>query len=164
MTLARKVICLVYILLFPIIHQSLARDSGSKYTLHREMLQHAGLARLSDIFTLIDEWDTYSVEGFTFQGISNSLDIYHQQNWIILVDGHRMDLNLFGINNINLLPISTNQIDSIEIYDTPYLIEDAFSDKGIIHIHTRQIEDGLTLSSLANTVWLRFICFLILFI
>jgi hypothetical protein len=128
-----------------VIQQSLADDNYSKYTLSREMLQHAGLVRLSDIFNLIDEWDNYSVEGYTQQGISNSFDIYQQQNWIILVDGHRMDTKLFDINNINLLPFSTNQIDSIEIYDIPRLVEDAFSDRGIIHIHSRQMKDGLTL-------------------
>jgi len=83
------------------------------------MLQHVGLIRLSDIFTLVDEWDYFSVEGYTWQGISNSFDVYNQQNWIIMVDGHRMDLKLFDISNINLLPISTNQIDSVEVYVLP---------------------------------------------
>jgi len=144
MTFAHKVFFPVWILFCFAIQESLAEDSSSTYTLHRDRLQHAGLVRLSDIFTLIDEWDMYSVEGYTFQGVANSYDIYHQQNWIILVDGHRMDLKLFDISNINLLPVSTNQIDSIEVFVTPYLIEDAFSDRGILHIHTRQIEEGFT--------------------
>jgi len=145
MKFGRKLILPVLCTISIFIQQSLAGDNYSKYTLNREMLQHAGLARLSDIFTLIDEWDYYSVEGYTWQGVSYSFEIYHDQNWIILVDGHRMDLKLFDITNINLLPISTDQIDSIEVYVLPQLTEDVFSEKGILHIHTRPIKDGVTL-------------------
>ena len=124
---------------------SSAENNYSKYTLKRETLQHAGLVRLYDIFALIDEWDNYSVEGYTWQGISNSFDIYQQQNWIILVDGHRLDLKVFDITNINLLPISPNQIDSIEVYISPQQVDDNFSEKGLLHIHTCQIKAGLTM-------------------
>ena len=138
-----KLLILIPLCLF--IRVSTADDNTLKYTLSRETLDHAGLVRLSDIFTLIDEWDYYSVEGYTLQGISNNFDIYHQQNWVIVVDGHRMDLKLFDIANINLLPISTNQIDSIEVYILPQQVEDNFSDSGLLHFHTRQAKDGVTI-------------------
>jgi len=145
MKFVKKVIVLILIPLSLFIQESAADNNYAKYTLKRETLEHAGLVRLSDIFTLIDEWDFYSVEGFTRQGVSNSFDIYHQQNWVIMVDGHRMDLKLFDMTNINLLPISTDQIDSIEVYILPQQVEDNFSDRGLLHIHTRQIKEGVTL-------------------
>jgi len=119
MNRVRRYILLILLTLSLFIQESLADDNYPQYTLSREMLQHVGLIRLSDIFTLVDEWDYFSVEGYTWQGISNSFDVYNQQNWIIMVDGHRMDLKLFDISNINLLPISTNQIDSVEVYVLP---------------------------------------------
>ncbi len=57
MKFGRKLILPVLCTISIFIQQSLADDNYSKYTLNREMLQHAGLVRLSDIFTLIDEWD-----------------------------------------------------------------------------------------------------------
>jgi len=141
----RKSKFLILFLLSLFFQDSTADDNYSKYTLKRETLQNAGLVRLSDIFTLIDEWDQYSVEGYTRQGVSNSFDMYHQQNWVILVNGHRMDLKLFDITNINVLSISTDQIDSIEVYILPQQVEDYFSDRGLLHIHTRQVKKGVTI-------------------
>jgi hypothetical protein len=137
----------VYLFMFATTSQLFAftnEDWALRYTLSIEQLQHAGLTRLPDIFSLIDEWDYYSLEGYTLQGVSNNRDIYQQQNWVIMVDDQKMDLKVFDVSNINLLPFNIDQIDSIEVFIYTQLEEDEFSDKGLLHIHTRQIKPGVT--------------------
>ncbi len=144
MTAGNKLTCLSLLVTLHIF--SIYAGYGPKlhYTLYREQLQNGGLAQLSDIFLLIDEWDGYSVDGYSWNGSVNGLETYQQQNWIILVNGQKIDLKVFDSTNINLLPFSPDHIDSIEVYIYPQLKEDAFSDQGLLHFHIRDIPMGLT--------------------
>lgn len=122
-----------------------ASEEQLKYTLYRDDFEHAALIRIPEIFSLIGEWDVYSVEGYTWQGAANGFDTYQQQNWIFMVNGQKLALKIFDIPNVNLLPFSTDQIDSIEVFVYPQLVGDEYSDKGLIHIHTRRIKEGVTI-------------------
>ena len=143
----KRYIRIFYIILF--IFSLCSFSSGAtpchlKYTLKRDQLIHAGLVRLSDIFFLIDEFQYYSIDGFTRQATLNDFDIHQQQNWILIVNGQTIQTKIFDIAQINLLPFSTDHIDSIEVFIYPQQANAEFSDKGMVHIHTRKIETGLT--------------------
>jgi len=138
----------IYVFLFiSLFSFCFAGELGSqlKYTFNKDQLTHAGLVRLSDIFFLIDEFDYYSIDGFTWQATPKDYDFYQQQNWILMVNGQTIQTKMFDTVNLNLLPYSPDQIDSIEIFVYPQQIEGEFSDKGIIHLYTRSIKKGLTL-------------------
>ena len=51
-----------------------------------------------------------------------------------------------------MLPINITQIDSVEIFTVPQLHQGIFTDYGLIHIHTKNISQGksLTLSQSAG--------------
>jgi hypothetical protein len=144
MTVGNKFTCLFLSLAFQVISLYAGLAPNLHYTLYREQLQNTGFAQLSDIFLLIDEWDGYSIDGYTWNGSVNSLETFQQQNWIILVNDQKIDLKLFESTNINLLPFTPDHIDSVEVYIYPQLEEDVFSDQGLLHFHIRDFPKGLT--------------------
>jgi len=116
-----------------------------KYTIQRDQLEHAGLVRLSDVFFLIDEFDCFSIDGFTWQSTLKDFDLHQQQNWILMINDQTIQTKIFDAVQLNLLPYSTDHIDSIEVFVYPQVVGSEFSDKGIVHLHTRKTEPGLTL-------------------
>lgn len=121
-----------------------AQDKYFKRTIYQDEIKHAGIARPSDLVLLIDEVTYFSIDGYTYQGSINQLDHYQQQNWIIMVDGQQLNLKLFDITNLNLLPFSTDQIDSIEVCLYPQQHADEFTNKGLIHIHRKKVAPGVS--------------------
>ncbi len=137
---------IIFLFLLPAYALSAGEQNGQlKHTLYRNQLNHAGLVRLSDILSLIDEFDYFSIDGFTWQATLKDFDLYQQQNWILMVNDQTIQTKLFDTIELNLLPFSTDHIDSIDVFIFPQLINSEFSDKGIIHIHTKKIEQGVTL-------------------
>jgi hypothetical protein len=120
-----------------------ANFPSKKYTIHASELEHITLIRLADIFTLIDEWNYFTIDGFTIQAGNQSSENFHNQNWLLMVDDQIIRTQIFGQANLNLLGLSTDQIDSIEVYPNSTSVNGVFSNQGLIHIHTTQIEQGL---------------------
>jgi hypothetical protein len=118
---------------------------GDKRVITGEAIRQAGLIRLNELFLLIDEWQGNSVDGFDWRLSPNALETVQQQNWLILLNGHPFPVTLLHTNNLNLLPVSVEQIDSVVVINTPSLYHNAFSDRGIIHIYSAKKEDGLAL-------------------
>jgi hypothetical protein len=119
--------------------------SQTKLIITGEEIHQAGMIRLSDLFLLIDSWNGNSVDDFDWRLSANTLDHTDQQSWFILLNGQRIYLESLHTNNINLLPVSVEQIDSVVIINTPSLYQNEFADRGIIHIYTTQIDSSLAL-------------------
>ena len=105
--------------------------------LDSEALKEAGVARLSDIMLLIDGWAPVTVDGFSWQSSSWGLDPLQTQQWIVLVDGVRVDINLLGVTSLNRLPVNAGQVDSVEVVSVPQFYQGEFIDGGLIHIFTK---------------------------
>lgn len=111
----------------------------------REEIRKACLMRLNELFNLIDDWQGFSVDGFDWRMSVNSLRPVQTQGWIILLNGQRVSIQAFKSQNINLLPVSIEQIDSVTVVGIPQLYGGEFSDRGIIHIYTTEEDTGLAL-------------------
>ncbi len=109
------------------------------------MIRHAGLTRVGDLFLLIDDWNTNTTDGFTWKASPNGLSAFQRQNWIVMLDGHRMDLKVFDTINLSMAPVALDQIDYVEVIGAPQLHEGEFTDKGLIHIHTTKPKAGLSI-------------------
>jgi hypothetical protein len=110
-----------------------------------EQLQTAGITRISDILLLIDEWNTATIEGYTWLTSPAGLTNYQRNNIIFMIDGKKYDVTSFDIQNFNMLPVTINQIDSIEIFSTPQVERGEFTENGMIHIHTAKVIQGSSL-------------------
>lgn len=107
-------------------------------------IEASGAVILSDIFQLIDKWNASSIDGYNWSVSANGLSHYQRQNFKILIDGHPADLNILDNQNVNLLPFSVNQIDSIEVFNSPDIISGNFAEAGLIHIHLKKPQHDLS--------------------
>ena len=106
-------------------------------------LQRAGIMRLSDIFLLLDDWDIASIDGVTWSVSALGLESYQHQRWIVALDSVVIDADLFDITALDRLPISIDQVASIEIISGPSLFVGHFADAGVISIHSLKPDEEL---------------------
>ncbi len=107
-----------------------------------ETIESSGLTRLADILMLVDDWSICTTDGFTWQASPNGLFPFEGQTWQVMLDGQRIDLKLFDVNNLNLLPVALDFVDSVEIVSLPRNYNGEFIGRGLIHIHTRRPANG----------------------
>ncbi|OGU56855.1 MAG: hypothetical protein A2V66_14625 [Ignavibacteria bacterium RBG_13_36_8] len=128
-----------------------AQQIGSAYSTYeceiitREEIQSGGILRLSDIFFQIGASEVKTIDGYRIQTNINLLNPGWDQNWILMVDGQRIDLDYPYMKNINLLPFDLSEVDYIEVFTLPQISSGEYSDKGMIHIHTVKPADGLSI-------------------
>lgn len=103
-----------------------------------EEIAQAGVARLSDIFDLLDGWTASSTDGYAWDVSAMGLAPYQDASWLLLVDDVPLDLRVLGRQNINTLALSITQVDSISVISRPAVIAGRFAPAGVIHIHTRR--------------------------
>ncbi len=138
------------ILLSLLVSAFLAQRSGGagasayRSVMTAQTIRSAGLTRVGDILLLIDDWDINTTDGFTWTTSPNGLSTFRGQEWVVMLDGQRIDLKLYDINNLNMLPIALDQIDSVEIFSIPQMHEGEFTDRGLIHIHTTRPHSGIS--------------------
>ena len=108
-------------------------------------IQSAGLTRLGDILLLADSWTVGTRDGFDWRASPNGLSTSREQGWGVMVDGQTMNIRLYDSINLNLLPIPLALVDSVEVISLPILYRGVFTDRGLIHIHTRRPAPGPSL-------------------
>ncbi|MFC2133894.1 hypothetical protein ACFLTH_04695 [Bacteroidota bacterium] len=113
----------------------------------KEEIRLSAAARLSDIFSLINSSNGNTITGYSWMVNLNSLTPNWEQNWVLMIDGQRIDLDFPYVKNINLLPVGVNEIEYVEIINIPGIVEGEFIDKGLIHMHTSKIPEGFSLHS-----------------
>ena len=115
----------------------LNNDLINREVINSHAISHSGSILLSDILQLSSQIRVNTIDGFSWYASINGLDTFDNQNWIIILDNHKLNLNTFDIININFLPININEIDSIEVIASPNIYKGLFTDSGLIHIHTK---------------------------
>ena len=113
----------------------------------RADIANAGMVRLGDIFRLSDRWYAYTIDGYTWSAQASGLSPASNPRWTVLVDGNPVELGLFGIQNLDVIPIHTNEIECIEMIARPEVVAGSLRQFGTIHIKTRTAEQGMTLGA-----------------
>lgn len=106
-------------------------------------LDRAGTIRLSDVFSLLDDWQTYSTDGYTWHAAPNALGPMQQAGWLLLVDGLPVDVTALGVQNVNVLPLDAADLDRVDATNAPSLQAGRFATRGTLHLHTERPKDGL---------------------
>ena len=65
--MTNKLMLIILLIFFQTNFTLEAKIPSNKYTIHASELEHTALIRLADIFTLIDEWNYFTIDGFTIQ-------------------------------------------------------------------------------------------------
>ncbi|MEM1041134.1 MAG: hypothetical protein AAGI91_00750 [Bacteroidota bacterium] len=116
-------------------------DPGRQVVTRAE-IEAAGLYRLPDLFRLIDGMRTATVDGFTWRTSFGGAEPFGAETWTLLVDGERIEMGLFGEQNLSLVPVAVTQVDSVEVWTQPRLVAGTLAHGGVLHIHTTRTERG----------------------
>ena len=117
---------------------------SQKQVVTSDMIKAAGIQSLSGILYLADKWDFVSIDGYQKQLSANYLSTFQQQNFVVMLDGQPVDDGIFDVQNINQLPVSVDQIDFVEFYNSPQIVDGEFTENGLISIHTKKPEKNFS--------------------
>jgi len=109
-----------------------------------EDIEKSGVTRISDIFSLVTNYNYSTINGYDHSISISGLDSYQHQLWKVILDGQRMDYTIFEDGNINNIPITLSNIDYIEVHTVPQIIEGEFISSGLMHIHSIIPVEGIT--------------------
>ena len=107
-----------------------------------ETLRRAGANRLSDVLLLAGRWDVSTVDGFTWHAAPLGGGPFLPARWTVLVDGRRVDADLFGTTSLDRLGVSLDQVSSVELSELPRLEAGELTSGGLIHIRTVEPPTG----------------------
>jgi|GEM_PF-5339677 len=123
-------------------------ESGRR-VVYAEDIERSGILRLSELLRLVDDWSITSVDDYVWQYNAGNLSDFSNQHLEILVDGQPFYLGVLTAVDLNALPVGLAVIDSVEFFSTPQLVRGSFSDRGLIHIHTKTPENGFDYQNLS---------------
>jgi len=126
----------------PVRAQARLAEPLGRRVITAEEIRDSGVLRLGDILALVEDWGVTTVEGFTWQPSPRGLGAYGQAVWSIMLDGQLLDANLFGVQNLNRIPVTLTEIDSVEVVSEPALLNGMFATGATIRIHTRRPQPG----------------------
>lgn len=110
----------------------------SKTIITNNDLKNSGVINISDIFTLLNNWNNSTINGYSFAVSPNNLSLYQNQNVIVLIDGQQIDLGEHHFINLNLIPLTIDQIDTVEVNSFPQLSNGIYAKSGVINFITKK--------------------------
>ena len=113
-------------------------------------LKAAGVLNLSDVYRLSVRWDRTSIDGYNFRGAAGAQSVYQKQNFSVLINNQKTDIQYLDEQNVNLLPFTIDQIDSVVIIYSPDLYKGDYMNNGIINFILKKPSDGLSINALQS--------------
>lgn len=117
---------------------------------NQQDLREAGVMRYSDLFSLLNNWRSLTLDGYNWFSGASGTSAVGEQNWEILLDGVPMEFGISGMKSINMFPLSIDLVDYIEISEKSVLVDGRMVTQGVIYIHTIAPEDDLNVDVRLN--------------
>jgi hypothetical protein len=113
--------------------------SAQRQIITAEQIRVSGYTQLSDVLQLVDGW-TYSKDprSHNWIGESNGIENYDYQNWVLMLNGQRINMDRILGLNVNFLAVSVNNIERIEVINTNGMYLGEFTQNGLINIITKK--------------------------
>ncbi|NOZ08946.1 MAG: hypothetical protein GXO91_08755 [FCB group bacterium] len=108
-------------------------------------LDRAGIMRPNDLFEILDQWQAVTLDGYTYSASPWGSPMTRAESWSLTIDGIRIENQLLGFNSLNLLPITLNRIDTVEIFTAPRLISGELTQNGGFHFRTAPAPPNLSI-------------------
>ncbi|MDZ7691741.1 MAG: hypothetical protein U5K69_11560 [Balneolaceae bacterium] len=97
--------------------------------------------RSNDILHSLSGWTSATTDGFTYL-LNNGNYGYYGPQPMFYLDGVPVDISYFGWQNINMLPLMAERIDSLTYSVDPAIHNQVFSESGYVDIHTTAPDTG----------------------
>ncbi len=113
--------------------------SAQRQIITSEQIRVSGYTQLSQVFQLIDGWTIgyYTANWHSPRLQSNGTGSYTQQNWVLMLNGQRIELNRDELN-VDDLAIPVYDIERIEIINSNGMYLGEFAQYGLINIITKK--------------------------
>ena len=130
-----------------------AQTDSSAFTrvITGETLRKAGVIRLAEMLRLVDDWDAATQDEFVWSAIPAGETPSAAPRWLVLVDGHRLELDVLGSLSLARVPVPLESIDRVEFERTASFAAGQLATAGIIQIRTREPRAGFSASGWATT-------------
>ncbi|MES2689201.1 MAG: hypothetical protein V4658_02295, partial [Bacteroidota bacterium] len=123
---------------------------GEKQYITAELIRIQGITRLSELLVWIDK-TTYTTIDWNKHALNiNGTSTMQQQNYLLMINGMKVELERWDAIGINELGIAVTDIAYVEISTVPQVINGLFAGKGAINIVMRNDYKGLTVSGYNN--------------
>lgn len=109
-----------------------------------------GIISLSEIFDLSDHWIRSSINGYNSRAAGNLLSGFERQNFIVLVNGQHADLSFLDEQNLDLLPFTVDQIDTVIFVNVPVNYEDYYATNGLIEFKLKKPTQGFSINAMQS--------------
>ena len=122
------------------------RSTNGSEIITRQEIEHAGFARLSDVFLLVDRWSTATIDGYTRHAQASGLSPLTNPRWDVLIDGIPAEIGLLGTQSLDALPISLSEVECVEFIARPHVGAGELREAGQVRIRTRRPQSGMTMA------------------
>ncbi|MEX2600311.1 MAG: hypothetical protein WD355_01605 [Balneolaceae bacterium] len=118
------------------------KGSGFQTVITGKEIRESGITRLHELFTLMDHWSGYSVNGQDFHAAVTGLSPIEGAGWTLLIDEQKVEVQILNWQQLNLAPVSLHQIEKVIVIHSPQIYQGHFTDRGLIHIITGRNHEG----------------------
>ncbi|MEM8557722.1 MAG: hypothetical protein AAGG50_07850 [Bacteroidota bacterium] len=99
-------------------------------------LDEAGVVRLPDLFRLFDAARTTTIDGFDWDATFGSPSGFDAADWVVLVDGQRVDVDVRGTLNLELLPVTLSDLQYVSLCEGPRFVHGEWIPGGALLLDT----------------------------
>ncbi|MFN9518125.1 MAG: TonB-dependent receptor [Bacteroidota bacterium] len=117
--------------------------SNQIQVINSRQIRESGYTTLGEVLQLADNMYFRYYANFTYQVTQLSSTAFENQNWILMINGQRIEHPRMLSVNLHELGISVYDIERIELVNTPGIYLNEYNVRGLIHIITRQVQSRL---------------------
>ena len=117
----------------------------------RGELQLYGVVKLTDIVNVIDEWNFSSIDGYRIYSDGGGTNTFDNQDWIVFIDGVKTEIKFIEFNHLNMIPISIDDVEYIEIVEEPGIYWGCYVKRGAVNFVTRKEIEKLSFNGMVST-------------
>src|SRR5699024_10944399 len=117
--------------------------TGQSNRTHKDTLAQTTLIKPNDIVQRIPSWDVTTTDGFTYRTNTGLYGFYGPQP-TIYIDGLPVDFTFFQWQNLNMLPIAMQQIETIKYSSAPQIYASLPVQSGFMDLQTTPADSGFS--------------------
>ncbi|MFN2566024.1 MAG: hypothetical protein ABR499_13590 [Gemmatimonadaceae bacterium] len=118
----------------------------TRVVITRAQIEAAGWFNLGEMLTGATGWHRSTLDAVSFfataDGMPPGAVAPGEPEYLVVVDGQRIAVDVLGAKLLELLPISPAQIESVTVTRVPRLAAGTIASRGVVEFHTRRGHPG----------------------
>lgn len=132
-----------------LVARQLPAQTAARVVIRAADIEAAGWQRINEILDVVPGWRVTSTDGFTYTPSSDGLPAVGASGPSITLAGvyvndERIPVQLFGVQELEFVPVLLAQVDSIVLSSEPQFVSGRIEVRGAIRFYTRKPPAGIT--------------------